>query len=82
MDGADDKNYFGLAPGKTVYLKGVCKVTCIRALCGTDGKPLELRVTYEDPSVVSTTESATGKKAKVIIFFLLPKCMLIFLIFE
>ena len=44
---ADEKDYFGLAPGKTVLLRYAYPITCVEAVAGPDGGVAELRCEYD-----------------------------------
>ena len=44
---ADEKDYYGLAPGKTVMLRYAYPITCREVLRGPDGEPAELRCEYD-----------------------------------
>ena len=45
-DGAADKSFFGLAPGKTVGLRYAGAMTCVDVVQDADGTPVELKCTY------------------------------------
>jgi len=50
----DEKDYFGLAPGKTVTLKYAFQITCTDVVTGAGGKIEELRCTHNPQPATKT----------------------------
>ena len=66
VDGAADKNFFGLAPGKTCFLKGACRITATGADVDADGNASLVRATYEDSTTPAADNTdSNGKKVKL-----------------